>query len=43
MQDQLTYVAAAYAVTGLGLAALTIMVVLHLRRWARRAREAERG
>ena len=33
------FIIAAYSVTGLGLAAITIAVILNLRHWARRARE----
>lgn len=41
MVDQWAYVTAAYAVTGVGLVALIVFVVLRLRRWSRAAREEE--
>ncbi len=36
------FIAAAYAVTVIGLMVLTLGVALNLRRWAKRAREEER-
>ena len=39
MHNVWPYIVGAYAVTGVGLIALTLGVVLHLMRWARKARE----
>lgn len=36
------YVLAAYAVTGLGLAGITLVTVVRVAYWARRARELEK-
>lgn len=39
----LNFVVAAYAVTGIGLIALTVIIVLRLMHWSARARELDKS